>query len=283
MSDSLEATHHAPIVRSRQQPCSRQQLAEDLVRLGLQSGTDALINSSLRAIGPVDGGAATVLAALRAVLGPRATVVVPSQTPANSATSSAHREAVAGMTAVEIAGYRERFPPFDPARTPSAGMGAFAEHVRLQPGACRSGHPTSSFAALGPAAERITALHPLHSHLGPESPLGALAESGAQVLLLGVGFAKCTAFHLAEYRVRPETRTYSSKLADLSRPGGGGRWIEYRAIRLDASDFDRLGADLAASRSWVRNGTVGAAPSACFPLASAVRFAEQWLSEHRPG
>lgn len=265
----------------------RHRLADDLWRLGLRPGVNVLINSSLRAIGTVEGGPATVLAALRRVLGPTATIVVPAQTQTNSTTSAAHRRAVAGMSHDEIVDYRERFPPFDPARTPSEGIGAIAEYLRQRPEAFRSSHPTSSFAALGPDAERLTARHPLHSHLGPESPLGALAASQAQVLLLGVGFAKCTAFHLAEYHVRPQERVYCSKLSEprsdaWSDPGqSSGRWIEYRGTRLDASDFERIGADLAASEPAVRSGEVGSAPSWCFPLSAATLFAQRWMLHHR--
>lgn len=261
-------------------PWCRERLAEDFARLGVQPGISILVNSSLRAIGWVEGGAAAVVAALRAVLGPAATIVVPAQTPANSTTSGAHRRAVAGMTAAQVADYLARFEPFDPDRTPSEGMGAIAEYVRRSPEAFRSGHPTSSFAALGPDAGRLTARHPLSSHLGPESPLGALAESEAQVLLLGVGFNKCTAFHLAEYRIRPRPRTYSSKLPYPGEPRG--RWVEYQGIRLDDSDFDRLGAAWAQAEPGVRTGTVGSAPATCFSLSAAVRFAGFWMLRHRP-
>lgn len=258
----------------------RHRLAHDLRRLGVRPGIDILVNSSFRAIGPVQGGPATVLAALRAVLGPAATIVVPAQTQSNSTTSAAHRHAVAGMTPEQIAAYQRGFAPFDPELTPSEGMGAVAEYLRRRPDSSRSGHPTSSFAALGPDAARLTARHPLHSHLGPESPLGALAEAGAQVLLLGVGFAKCTAFHLAEYHVRPQDRIYCSKLSEPGEPTG--RWVAYRGTRLDACDFERIGAEFAASEPDVVAGPVGSAPSWCFPLLPAVRFARHWMAGHRP-
>lgn len=260
----------------------RHRLTDDLWRLGIRPGVNILINSSFRAIGTVEGGPATVLAALRRVLGPTATIVVPAQTQTNSTTSAAHRRAVAGMSHDEVLDYQERFLPFDPARTPSEGIGAVAEYLRRRPEAFRSGHPTSSFAALGPDAERLTARHPLHSHLGPESPLGALAATEAQVLLLGVGFAACTAFHLAEYYVRPRERVYCSKLPGTGIGGRpSGQWIEYRGTRLVAADFERIGADLVAREPGVRSGQVGSAPSWCFPLTAATRFAQRWMLHHR--
>ena len=91
-------------------------------------------------------------------------------------------------------------PAFDPAATPQHGMGRLAESVRTAGGAVRSAHPQTSFAALGRRAGELLSAHPLSSHLGEESPLGALYRAGAQVLMINVGFSVCTAFHLAEYR-----------------------------------------------------------------------------------
>ena len=50
--------------------------------------------------------------------------------------------------------------------------------------------------------------HRLESHLGEYSPLAKLYRMEASVLLLGVGYQVCSAFHLAEYRYveSPPTR-----------------------------------------------------------------------------
>src|SRR5580692_4066465 len=128
------------------------QLIADLRFLGLCRGQDLLIHCSLRKVGPVDGGAATLLAALRAVAGPGATLVVPAETSLNSLTSRAFLAATAGLDADERTAYVAAMPGFDPASTPSDGMGAFAEHVRTRPASRRSSHPQVSLAALGPKA-----------------------------------------------------------------------------------------------------------------------------------
>ena len=113
--------------------------------------------------------------------------------------------------------------PFDPATTPCPTMGALAECVRTTPGAVRSTHPHTSFAALGPRAAELLADHDPHCHLGERSPLGALYAAGAHVLLFRVGFEACSAFHLAEYRLRPAPppRAYSVRVGPagpLGRP-----------------------------------------------------------------
>ena len=96
-------------------PVSREQLAAELRSLGLRPGQDLLIHCSLRRIGPVEGGAATLLDALLDVTGPQATLVVPAQTTLNSFTSREFHAAVAGLDEDEYAAraaFAERFAEF---------------------------------------------------------------------------------------------------------------------------------------------------------------------------
>lgn len=261
-------------------PVSRERLAADLRSLGLRPGQDLLIHSSLRRIGPIEGGAATLLDALLDVAGPRATLVVPAQTTLNSLTSRDFHAAVAGLDDHERARYIAAMPGFDPARTPSQAMGAFAEHLRLRPSAMRSRHPQASFAAIGPRARACTSVHDLDCHVGERSPVGWLYAADAAVLLLGVSFAACTAFHLAEYRLPwpPPVQVFHCFTA-----GEGGRFEhEFTAPALDDSDFARLGAALeAATSADVHQGRVGSGSGRLVPVRTAVDFAVSWLADHR--
>ncbi|MEE4542585.1 AAC(3) family N-acetyltransferase [Streptomyces sp. V4-01] len=292
---------------------TRASLAADFGRLGLAAGATVLVHAAMKPVGPVDAplpdpapdrlpdrlpgpaadpAAETVLAALRDVLGPRGTVVVPAFTESNSASSRLHRRLTAAMTAQEAARHRAAMPAFDPAHTPSEQVGRLAEAVRRAPGAHRSGHPQTSFAALGARAAAVVARHHAHDHLGEHSPLRALYDTDAAIVLLGVGYAVCSAFHLAEYRIQdPPYRDYSC----VVRCDGAARWITYRDVALDDGDFPALGAaferaagagtaydaDLPAPRA-VGRGPVGNAESRVLPLRDAVDFAVGWLSENRP-
>jgi aminoglycoside 3-N-acetyltransferase len=267
-------------------PIGREQLAADLDSLGLHRGQDLLIHCSLRRTRQIEGGAATLLAAIREVAGPCATLVVPTQTAGNSFSSDAFRAATAGMGATERARFVAAMPGFDPASTPSTGMGAFAEYLRTQPSACRSSHPQTSFAAIGSRARACTSVHDLDCHLGDRSPLGWLYTVGAAILLLGVGYSVCTAFHLAEYRLpgEPPRRSYRCFVSE----GGKRAEREFADIDLDDSDFALLGADLEAiaetgTSSGLRRGLVGAAECRLVPMRLAVDFACSWLVAHRMG
>jgi aminoglycoside 3-N-acetyltransferase len=249
-------------------------LSDDLRALGVRAGQDLLIHASLRRIG---ADPATVLAALRRAAGPEATLVVPAQTPMSSPTSRAYQEATAGLDARQAEQLIAGLPGFDPASTPSQGMGAFAEHLRTRPGAHRSTHPLTSFAALGPRAAACTARHDLDCHLGEHSPLGWLYEQDAAILLLGVGYSVCTAFHLAEYR-RPTTRRqYRCLVSDR----GIRQEVEFIGIVLDDEDFALLGRHID-REPFVRRHRTAGAESRLLPIRPAVDFAVAWMEANRP-
>ncbi|MEV7418635.1 AAC(3) family N-acetyltransferase [Streptomyces sp. NPDC089919] len=250
-----------------------ERLAGELRELGLAAGDRVLVHAGLRGTGLRSG---ELLGALRAAVGARGTVVVPAFTPENSASSAAHRARTAGMTAAQAAAFRAAMPAFDPGSTPSQGMGRLAEAVRTAPGARRSAHPQSSFAALGGEARLICAGHRTECHLGEESPLGTLFWKGAKVLLINVGFDVCTAFHLAEYRIpKPLLREYRC-VVNLR---GKAQWIGYDDVALDDSDFAEIGRSFPVSS--MSRGQVGGAAAMMFPIGEAVDHALSWMTENR--
>jgi aminoglycoside N3'-acetyltransferase len=151
----------------------RRMLAGHLRALGVREGGVLLVHTSYRAVGPVVGGPAAVVDALRDAVGTRGTVVMPSW---------GDDEDVA----------------FDPASTPvSPSLGVMAELFRRLPGARRSDHPFA-FAAIGPDAAAVVADPlPVPPH-GRASPVGRVHDLDGQVLLLGVGHDANTTIHLAE-------------------------------------------------------------------------------------
>lgn len=257
-----------------EQPNTRDTLAASLTTLGVRRGETVLTHSSLRSLGWVCGGAVAVVQALLEVLGPTGTLVVPTQTMDNSHPSLWSRPPVPPGWWPTI---RETMPAFDPPITPSRDMGAIAEQVRTWPGAVRSNHPQTSFAAVGRDAHALMATHRLDSRLGEASPLAALERVGARVLLLGVGYESCTAFHLAEYRVGAPTKEHGSSVLT---PDGDRRWVTYTDVATDSDDFAALGSSFAAT-GQVTTGKVGDADCRLFDLGAGVAHAVRWLSDHR--
>ncbi|WP_407841946.1 aminoglycoside N(3)-acetyltransferase (plasmid) [Streptomyces sp. DSM 116496] len=254
--------------------CTRASLAAELRGLGLRPGETLLVHSSLSSLGWVCGGAATVVTALLDVLGDAGTLVVPTHSGDNSDPAQWANPPVPEAWWADI---RATMPPFDARTTPTRGMGAVPEAVRTWPGAVRSGHPQTSFAALGPRAATLTDGHAPDCRLGERSPLARLEEAGARILLLGAGFDSCTAFHLAEYRVPGPLEDNSFALLTTQ----GRRWTTVRDTPVSSDDFEDLGAAFQKDRPVVR-GRVGGAEARLFDLAEAVAYAEGWLAAHRP-
>ncbi|MET8954673.1 aminoglycoside N(3)-acetyltransferase [Streptomyces sp. NPDC004393] len=256
-------------------------LTDELRALGIRPGGVLLAHASLRSLGPVHGRSRAVVRALRAALGPQGTLVVPTFTPENSDTSLFYRRRIQGLTERQVAELRSTMPPYDRRRTPALSTGRLAEEVRTHPEALRSDHPQTSFAAVGPLSHRIVSGHSRGCHLGECSPLARLYEEGAQVLLLGVGFASCTAFHLAEYRM-PEQPMQEYHC--VIRVRGERTWWSYTDVALDDSDFAVLGASFERSGAPVATGRAGSADARVFGVRDAVDHAVTWMASHRrPG
>ena len=259
-----------------ERPRTRDSLAEDLSAAGIRAGGVLLVHSSLWALGWVCGGAVAVVQALIDVLGPSGTLAVPTHTTGNSDPAAWTDPPVPRDWWPDV---RAHLPAYDPRITPSSGVGRIPEVLRNWPGALRSEHPQTSFAALGPRAARITRDHRLGSALGEHSPLARLYELDADVLLLGAGHDSNTSMHLAEYR-RRAPRTGRSGAA-VTGPGGR-RWVTCDDVDLDASDFGVIGAQLDAA-GLTRPIRVGSAGSRLMRQRDVVDFAVEWMERERVG
>ena len=183
--------------------------------LGVRSGGVLLVHTSFSRAGPVEGGPAGLIAALREAVGPGGTLVMPSMS-----SDDEH--------------------PFDAARTPCPDMGVTADTFWRGGGVLRSDNP-HAFAAAGPLAAAITAPHPIDPPPGADSPVGRARDHDGQVLLLGAGHDANTTIHLAENEagVRYRRAVHVTVLA-------GGR-----PVRFDYAEIDHCCARFALLDDWL--------------------------------
>jgi aminoglycoside 3-N-acetyltransferase len=161
---------------------NRRKLAADLHALGVRPGGVLLVHSSLRALGPVPGGAETVVHGLLEALGPDGTLLMP---------------------ALSYARVTPEQPLFDVRLTPS-NVGALPETFRTRPGTLRSVHPTHSVCGVGRLAAPLLKRHiEDRTPCGPRSPFHLLPEFGGQILMLGCGLRPNTSMHAIEELVEP--------------------------------------------------------------------------------
>lgn len=256
-------------------PITRGRLAADLRGLGVPDGGTVMVHTSLRSLGWVVGGAQTVLAALRDAVGPEGTLVMPTQSWQLCDPAFLQEAPSAWWPTI-----RAHLPLYDPALTPSQTMGIVAELFRTTPGAIRSPHPHRSVTAVGPQAERVAARHRLDAPTGEESPLRALVDLDASVLLLGVTGAKITALHLAEHRADfPGKRTVANGVAAVV--DGRREWLSWQELDVHDEDFEEVADAFVAETGLARAGLVGAAPAQLLPARPLVDFATEWFTSHR--
>jgi aminoglycoside N3'-acetyltransferase len=252
-------------------------LVADLRRLGVRKGDVVMVHASMRAIGPVDGAAAGVVAALDAAVGESGTLLMVPGARDDWAWVDDRPE-------TERPALRADAPPFDALTTPSdPDVGVLAEVFRTALGALVSDHPDARFAARGRMAEHLVADPPWHDYYGAGSALERLVEAGGKVLRLGADPDTITLTHYAEnvaaVRNKRRVRRYHRVLLD-GEP-------EIRVVdTLDDSsgivdypgDYftEILDAYLATGRASV--GSVGNAPSELIDAADYTRFAVDWMN-----
>lgn len=162
----------------------RTALAADLARLGIAKGDTVFLHSSLRSLGYVEGGAATVIQALQEAVGPDGTLVLPAYyMPGGSVRASC-----------ELKGY-----VFD-VRHLGTHTGRLPEAFLAGADVRRSLHPTHSVSAWGRHAAYLTeAHHRAPSIFGEGSPWQRLIGlANAKVLGLGVSMGPVTFYHALE-------------------------------------------------------------------------------------
>lgn len=251
-------------------------IAAELAHLGVAPGSVVMVHASLRALGPVEGGAQGVVAGLLEALGAGGTLLVPTHT--NHLSEPRHwRNPPAPADLWDS--IRTTLEAFDPEATAGWGMGSIAECVRQTPGARRSRHPHFSCAALGPRAAELVDDHALDDGLGERSPLGHLYAADGAILLLGVGHGVNTSLHLAEHRAPwagKQIRRTGAPIMD----GGQRRWSTFDELDVGGEDFAALGQDFAAT-GQERVGPVAATTGRWMRQRDAVDFAARWIAAHR--
>lgn len=237
---------------------ARSRLVDDLRALEIGAGDVVMVHAALRRVGPIEGGAATLVDALDEVAG-------------------------TWMMTLGAIGQHEHDPvPFDALATPAdPDIGVLAEVFRTTPGTVVSDHPEGRFGARGPRAAWLVADQPWHHYYGPGSPLAKLIEVAGHVLRLGADDDTITLTHHAEYLCDvPDKRNVVRRPVVLGEHGPEVRPVECLDDSDGIVDRDYFPEILAAYRAAgrVRTGRVGNAAAELLDAADYVTFATSWMN-----
>ena len=228
---------------------TRDEIIRGLRKLGLGSGDLVTLHSSLKSLGRVEGGGHAVIRALLEVLGPQGTILMPAFTfPLKSQDS----------------------PVFDVRETPSC-IGLVPELFRREYATHRSIHLSHSYAAAGPLAQELT-VHPLEiTPCGEDSPLGKFVRRDGKILLMGVGYNSCTAFHVAEEQMKAPYMTFHVNPKAKYRINGEVFPLPSKILdRTFSYDFTVMKDEFRA-QGIIQEGKIGEAAAA---LLSGISFLE---------
>ncbi|MEK5266875.1 MULTISPECIES: aminoglycoside N(3)-acetyltransferase [Heyndrickxia] len=260
------------VIRKKQTLVTKERLVADFRKLGLKEGMVVIVHSSLSALGWVCGGEVAVIRALMEVVTDRGTIVMPAQTANNTDPAFWENPPVPEAWWEEI---RRSMPAFDPAITPTYGMGRIAELFRTFPGVLRSNHPNCSFTAWGRDAKSILSGHSLDFPFGEKSALARIYDRDGCILLLGVDYQVNTSMHLGESRAKHTKRCTQSCAMKIN---GKRVWQSYEDYEENSDLFNKIGRAFERSHQ-VKTGFVGAAPSRLINQRALVDFTVQYLDD----
>ncbi len=261
-------------------PRSPDELAGDLRRLGVGAGDLLMVHASLRAVGPVDGGADGILDALEAVVGPEGTLLMTLGARDDWSWVNERPEE-------ERADLLRDAEPFECETTPAdPDVGVLAEVFRRRPATKVSDHPEGRFGATGRLAERLVEDVPWDDYYGPGSPLERFVEAGGRVLRLGAGPDTLTVLHYAEYLAPVPHKRRVRRHRLVAGPHGP----EIRVVEcLDDENgiVDHPGGDYfpVILRGYLETGRastglVGGARSELIEAGDVVVFAVEWMGKN---
>jgi aminoglycoside 3-N-acetyltransferase len=177
---------------------TRADLDVALQAVGVRTGDGLLIHSAMHPLGKPEGGLEMVLSALKEAVGLDGTLVVP-----------AFNFAFA------------RGEDYDPYATPSQGMGAFAEYMRVQEKVLRTKHPLQSVAVWGEHAVEFSGLDTC-SAFDDGSAFDRMLQLDFKLLLLGADIQAASIVHYSEQGAQVPYRHWKDFTGRVKQ---NGQWL----------------------------------------------------------
>ena len=206
-------------------PYTHEKLTEDFTALGIGQADTLFIHSSFKSLGPVEGGAGTVISGLEAAVGKEGLILMP--------------------TFSLLPSREERVAAWNVNKTPST-VGWLTEFFRQMPDTYRSDHYSHAVAARGKDAKAFVSdhlrregyespwdHHPWGKTYGTHSPMFRAYKANAKILMIGVDYETSTYIHLVEviHWNKRITDDPQAEYIRLKRPELGAFWEEFGQLK----------------------------------------------------
>lgn len=176
---------------------TKDRLKGSLAELGVMPGQAVVVHSSLSSFGCLEGGANTVIRALKELISEEGLILMPAFT----------YETSYGRARPDRIRKDKSFHPRLPVSKP---IGAIAEAFRKSDGVFRNLHPQLSFCFWGKEAASLSQRFHMSDSLSENSPLGEILSRDGHVLLLGTEFENISILHTAEYMAKVPYSDYKA-------------------------------------------------------------------------
>mgnify|MGYP001182800631 CR=1 FL=1 len=172
---------------------TREVLKKKFIKLGVKTGQDILIHTSMKKFGYFINGPYDILNSLYEIINlKKGTILIPTHTGQFSIPKFWKKKINSSIAAKSLEN-------FDVKKSLPRNRGIISMIPLIDKRFRRSNHPLNSLSGIGKRSNYFTKSHPLQYPEGIGSPIWRLYKKKGYTLLFGVDLRSCSSIHLAEY------------------------------------------------------------------------------------
>lgn len=231
---------------------NKQDIINGLLDLGLKSGDEIEVHSSLSSLGYVDGGAETVISALKDVVGENGSIFMPALRLSQEMPLSEDDKTLGITTKIQIL----------PENCEHSAMGIIADTFRQMPDTIMN-DGIFRISAWGKSANEV------------KDGLQYLIHNGGKALMLGVDIYKLTAMHYVEDLLPDDIKNYFPLSDKINRIYPPNQWL-IEAGTFSVKPWYTI-QNMAYEKGIIKDGLIGNSRVMLFDIWDVVGLYEQEL------